>query len=286
MAVSGEFSLAERTPPQAVYPFLPSSERMSSNFERSGALQAAISGQPLSKARIGSPSHFSETPSMISNNILVRRIFSRLQSLFGTPLVASSTNLMEEALADSPSYLSGPPQVASDAVLAEKTGATDVSLPEESPLFNRDGITDMTSVDIRYFGSLFSQAPVDRTLGHGQPSPVHWSTGHISPSLTGEGISQETSAPAKAVASTIKSNSFGGYSRGTKVGLALAPVGRQRENIPAATSSAVGAGQEGASESVGETMPALDSEALASEVYGILKRRLIVEKERTTSAVA
>jgi hypothetical protein len=115
---------------------------------------------------------------------------------------------------------------------------------------------------------------------------VHWSTGHIPPSLAGEGIGQETGAPAKAVASTIKSNSFSGYSRNAKVGLALAPIGRQRENIPAAPSSAAGAGQEEASQEVDETMAALDPEALALEVYSILKRRLIVEKERTTSAVA
>jgi len=92
--------------------------------------------------------------------------------------------------------------------------------------------------------------------------------------------------PVKSIASTIKSNSFGGYSQGTKVGLALAPVGRQRENIPAAPSRALDAGPEGAPEAAGETMPALDPEALASEVYSILKHRLIVEKERTTSAVA
>ena len=308
--VPGKFSPAKTTQTQTLYPFVPSSERMSLNFEPSGALPATPSGQPVNEKRIGSPSHFSESPSMISNNILVRRIFSRLQSLFGTPLVASSTNLMEEALSDSPSYLSEPTQVASDAILAGnqlaaspyhlyelprvisdailagKVGATDVSLPEESPLFSRDGIPDMTSIDVRYFGNLFPQPPVDKTLGPGQPSPVHWSTGHIPPSLTGEGISQETSAPAKAVASTIKSNSFGGYSQGTKVGLALAPIGRQRENTPAAPSSEAGTGQEGASQEVDETMAALDPEALALEVYSILKRRLIVEKERTTSAVA
>ena len=123
-------------------------------------------------------------------------------------------------------------------------------------------------------------------MGHGQLSPVYWSAGHIPPSLTGKGISQEMGGPVKAVASTIKSNSFGGYSRGTRVGLALAPIGRQRENIPAAPSTALDGGREGAPEAVGEATPALDPEALALEVYSILKRRLIVEKERTTSALA
>jgi hypothetical protein len=205
--------------------------------------------------------------------------------LFNPQQVASGTVPVGKVVADSPSYLSKPPQVASGAVLPGKAGATDVSLPEESHLFHRDEIPDMTSVDIRYFGSLFPQLPLDKTLGHGQPSPVHWSAEHISPSPTGEGISQETSAPAKAVASTIKSNSFGGYNRNMGVGLALAPVGRQRENTPAALSSASDAGPEGAPEAADEAMSALDPEALASEVYSILKHRLIVERERTTSAV-
>lgn len=286
MSIPGKFSLAERTATQAVYPFIPSSERMHLNFEPSGDLSARPSGQPVSQDQIGSLSHLFETPSTASNNTLVRSVFSRLQSLFGTPRVASSTNLMEEALADSPPYLFERPRAISDAVLAEKAGATPISLPEESPLFRRDEIPDMTGVDGRYFGNLVPQPPLDRTLGHGQPSPVHWSAGQIPSSLIGEVISQEMSGPAKAVASTIKNSSFGGYNRSTKVGLALAPIGRQRENVPTAPSSAVGTGQEGASEAADETMAALDPEALALEVYSILKRRLIVEKERTTSVVA
>lgn len=310
MPVPAKFSLAERTPTQTVYPFVPSSERMHLNFEPSGDLSARPSGQPVSQARIGSLSHLSETPSMTPNNILVRRLFSRLQSLFGTPVVASGTNLMEEALADSPSYLSEPPQVASgavlagralvdspsslfekpqvisDSVLAGKAGATPVSLPEEFPLFHRDEITDMTSVTSRYSESLVPQPPLDKIRGFHQTSPLHWSAGHVPPSLTGEATGQEMSGPAKAVASTIKNSSLGGYNTSTKVGLALAPIGRPRENIPAAPSSAADAGQEGASESADETMAALDPEDLALEVYSILKRRLIVEKERTTSAVA
>lgn len=306
--VPGKFSPAKKT--QTLYPFIPSSQRMHLNFEPPGDLLAGQSGQPVSQARIGPLSHLSETPSMTPNNILVRRVFSRLQSLFSTPVVASGTNLMEEALADSPSYLSEPPQVAldailagneladshsymfeppqviSDAVLAGKADATDVSLPEESPLFRRDGITDMTSVDSRYFGSLVPQPPLDNTLQSRQPSAVHWSTGHIPPGLTGEVISQEKGEAAKAVAPTIKNSALGGYNRSTKVGLALAPIGRPRENIPATPPSDAGARQEEASESANETMAALDPEALALEVYSILKRRLIVEKERTISAVA
>jgi len=91
--------------------------------------------------------------------------------------------------------------------------------------------------------------------------------------------------PVKSIASTIKNSPFGSYNRGMEVGLALAPIGRPRENIPAAPSSAPDTGQEGASEAVDETMATLDPEALALEVYSILKRRLIVEKERTTSVV-
>jgi hypothetical protein len=310
MPVTGKFSLTERTPTQGVSPLVPSSQRMSLNFEPSGDLPIAPGGQPVNETRIGSLSHFSKTPSMISNNILVRRISSRLQSLFGTPLVASSTNLMEEALADSPSYLSEPtqvasdaisagkelaaspsylfepPQVMSDAVLAGKAGVTPVSLPEESPLFRRDEIPDIASVAYRYFGSLSSQLPLDKTSGSRQASPLHWSAGHIPPGLTVEAISQDMGEPVKAAVSTIKNSSSGGYNRGMEVGLALAPIGRQRENIPAATSSAVSTGQERELEAVDETTAALDPEALASEVYSILKHRLVVEKERTTSAVA
>lgn len=310
MPVAGKFSLAERAQTQAGYPFTPSSERMRLNFEPSGDLPIALSGQPPSEARRGSLPHLFETASLTSNNILVRKVFSRLQSLSGTPLVASSTNLTEEALADSPSslseapqltsdaisarkksaasssYLFEPPQVISDAVLAGKAGAIPLSLPEEPRLFRRDEITDMISPDGRYFGNLVPQPPLDQTLGSRQPSPVHWSAGQISPSLTEEAISHDVGESAKAIASTIKSSSSGGYNRNIGVGLALAPIGRQRGKIPAATSSAASPGQEGASETVGEATPPLDPEALASEVYSILKRRLIVEKERTTSAVA
>jgi hypothetical protein len=279
-------SLAERTPTQTVYPFVPSYGGINFDFEQSGDLSARPSGQPVSQARIGSLSHLSETPSMTPNNILVRRLFSRLQSLFSTPVVASGTNLMGEALATSLSYLSESPQVESGAVLAGKAGATPVSLPEEFPLFHRDEITDMTSVTSRYSESLVPQPPLDKTLGFHQTSPLHWSAGHIPPSLTGEAISQDMGEPVKAPASTIKNSPFGGYNRGMEVGLALAPIGRQRENIPAATSSAVSTGQERELEAVDETTAALDPEALASEVYSILKRRLIVERERTTSIVA
>jgi hypothetical protein len=310
MPVTGKVSLVERTPTQGVPPLIPSSEGMNFGFEPSGALPIALSSQPVSEARIGSLSHLAETPYMTSNNIQARKIFSRLQSLYDTPLVASSTNLTGEALADSPSCLSDPPQVASDAisagkelaashsylfeppqaisdaVLAGKAGVTPVSLPEEFPLFRRDEIPDMTSVAYRYFGSLVPQLPLDKTLGSRQASPLHWSAGHIPPSLTGEAISQDMGEPVKTAASTIKNSPFGGYNRGMEVGLALAPIGRQRENIPAATSSAVSTGQERELEAVAKTTAALDPEALASEVYSILKRRLIVERERTTSIVA
>ena len=264
MPVPGRFSLAERTPTQAVSPFVPSSEGMNFDFEPSGALPvAALRGQPASEARIASLSHLSESPSMISKNIPAGK-----------------------ALAASHSYLSGPPQVASGAVLAGKADTTPVSLPEEPPLFYRDETLDMASVACRYFERLAPQPALDKTWGSRQTSPWHRSAGHIPPSLTEEAISQEMGEPAKAVASTIKNSSFGGYNRSMEVGLALAPIGRQRENIPAAISSAVSAGQEGALETAGETMPAPDPEALASEVYSILKRRLIVEKERATSVVS
>jgi len=256
-------SLAERTPTQTVYPFVPSSERMHLNFEPSGDLSARPSGQPVSQARIGSLSHLSGSPLITSNNIPAGK-----------------------ALAASPSSLFEPPQVSSGAVLARKADTTPVSLPEEFPLFHRDEITDMTSVTSQYSESLVPQPPLDKTLGFHQTSPLHWSAGHIPPSLTGEAISQDMGEPVKAPASTIKNSPFGGYNRGMEVGLALAPIGRQRENISPATSSAVSTGQERELEAVDETTAALDPEALASEVYSILKRRLIVERERTTSIVA
>jgi hypothetical protein len=332
MPVAGKFSLAEGTQIQSVYPFIYSAERMSPNSEPSGALPIAPGGQPVNQDRIGSPSHFSETPSMKSTNILVRKVFSQLepswalpaalsgqsvsearigslshlsetpfvtsnniparkvfsgfQSIFNTPLLASSTALMGKALTASLKYLFEPPQLASYAVPAEKADTIPVYLPEEPPPFHRDEITDMTSTAYQYLGILAPQPSLDKTWGPRQTSPLYWSAGHIPPSLTEEAISQETGEPVKAVASTIKSNPLGGYGQSTKVGLALAPIGRQRENIPAAPSSALDAGPEGAPEAAGETVPALDPEALASEVYSILKRRLIVEKERTTSAVA
>jgi hypothetical protein len=144
----------------------------------------------------------------------------------------------------------------------------------------------MASVACQYFQRLAPQPPLDKTWESRQKSPWHWSAGHIPPSLTEEAISQDKGEPAKAIASTIRNSSFSGYDRSVGVELALAPIGRRRENIPAAISSAVSAGQERALAAVGETVPALDPEALASEVYSILKRRLLVEKERTTSVVS
>lgn len=264
MREPGKFSLAERTSTQAVSPLIPSSdEGMDSNFELSGVFPAALSSEPASEARIASFLHSSKSPTMTSNNIPAGKV-----------------------LAASPSYLFEPPQVASDAVLTEKDDTTPSSLPEEPPLFHRDGTIDITSVDYRYLERLVPEPTVDKTQGSHQTSPLHWSAGHIPPSLPGRAISQEMGEPVKATASTIKSSSSGGYNRSIGVGLALAPIGRQREDISAATSNAVSEGQEEALEAVDETVPALDPEALASEVYSILKRRLIVERERTTSVVS
>lgn len=200
--------------------------------------------------------------------------------------MASSTNLIGKMLTDSPSYQSEPPQVASDAVLAEKADTIPISYPELAPPFSPDETLDMTNAAYQYLEMLAPQPPLDKTWGSRQTSSLHWSAGHIPPSLTGEAISQKMGEPVKSIASTIKNSSSGGYNRGIEVGLALAPIGRSRENIPAATSSTTNGVQERASEAVGETMPALDPEALALEVYSIIKRRLIVEKERTTSVVA
>ena len=141
----------------------------------------------------------------------------------------------------------------------------------------------MASAARRYFKRLSSQTFSDKTLESDQIPQLHWSARHVPPSLTQEPIRQEVGEPVKAVASATKNSSFGGYDRSVAVGLALAPIGRQRENIPAATPSAVSAGQERSAEAIGETVPAHDPEGLASEVYSILKRRLRVEKERITS---
>lgn len=286
MPVPGRFLLAERTLTEAVSPFIPSFEDMNFHFKPSGALPAALSSEPENEAHIASLSYLPEFPLMTSNNVPARKVFPRLQSLFGTPPVASSTNLMGEALADSSSYLSEPPQAASDAVLAEKADTIPVSYPEQTPLFGPDETLDVTNAAYQYLKMLATQPRFDKTWGSRQTSPLHWSAGHIPPSLTEETISQEMGEPVKAIASTVKNSPFGGYNRGMEVGLALAPIGRLRGNIAVATSSAANAGQERALEAGGEPMPALDPEALALEVYSILKRRLIVENERTTSVVA
>jgi hypothetical protein len=285
MPVPGKFSLAERTPTQAVSPFVPSYGGINFDFEQSGALPAALNSQPASEARIVSLSHLSGPTSMTSNNIPARKVFSRLQSPFITPLVTSSTNMMGKALTASPSYLFKSPQVESGAVLGGEAGTTPASYPEELTLFCCEETPDMDNVASWYFQRLAPRPPLDKTWGSRQTSPLHWSAGHVPPSLTEKALSQEMGEPAEAIASTIKNSSFGGYNRSMGVELALAPIGRQRENISPATSSAVNTGQEGALEAVGEPMPAPDPEALASEVYSILKHRLIVEKERTTSVV-
>jgi len=285
MPVPIRFLLAERTPAQSVSPFVPSSESMNFDSEPSGAFPVALNSQPASEARIVSLSHLSGPTSMTSNNIPARKVFSLLHSPFVAPLVTSSTSLMEEVLAAYPSYLFEPPQVASGTVLAGEADTTPVSYPEEFPLHYRDEIPDVDTVAGRYFQSLVPPPSLDKTWGSHRTSPLYRSAGHIRLNMTERAISQEMSEPVKSIASTIKNSSSGGYNISIGAELALAPIGRQRENTAATTASAVSTEQEGALEAVGKTMPALDPEALASEVYSILKHRLIVEKERTTSVV-
>lgn len=316
MPAPGEFSPADRLLTQAASRFAPvSDERTDFQFERSGALPVAPGGQPASEPRIAPLLHSSESPSSTSNSIAARKMFPRLEpsavlraapggqsanereitsllhlsespptksntiaarnvsprlhSLATASLMASGGDLTRKALAASLPHLFQPPQVAAGAVPTGRVDKTPVSYSLEGlPLFRRDE-------------AVAPEAALGNTRGSRQTSPLHWSAGHIPAGATEKPMGQEMGGPLTAIASTITNSPLGGYSRGMEAELALAPVGRQRENIPAATSSAASAGQEGALEAVGETMPALDSEALASEVYSIIKRRLVVEKERT-----
>ena len=282
MPLSREPSVTGRTPIQAVSPFVLVSDVMNRDSEPSGVLSIMPSGQPVNETRIASLPRSSESPFMRSNNIQATKAFPRLQSLFDTSLSAPSTNLKGKASVVSTSYLFEPPQVASDAVPADKADTTRVSYSEEPPLAGPDETPDITGVAGQYFEKLAPRPALDNTWGSRQTSLWHWSAGYTPPSLTEKAIGQETGGSLQAVASMTKNSSFGGYSGGTEVGLALAPIARQPDSVPAATSSAVGAGQERASEATREATPAFAPESLASEVYSILKRRLIVEKERTT----
>jgi hypothetical protein len=306
MPVPRKFLLAERTPTEAVSPFIPSFEDMNFHFKPSGALPAALSSDPESEAHIASLSYWPEFPLMTSNNASPEKALSAFlshlseslsvipnkvpagkllpqpRSPFETPFMASSTNLMGKMLADSHSNPSEPPQAASDAVLSEKTDTTPNSYPELAPLFDPDETLDMTSTAYRYLEMLAPQPSLDKIWESRQTSSLHLPAGRTPPSLTEEAANQEMGEPVKSITSTIKNSSFSGYNRSVEVGLALAPIGRPRGNIPAATSNTTNGGQERALEPGGETMPTPDPEALALEVYSILKRRLIVEKERTT----
>jgi hypothetical protein len=310
MPVPRNFLLAERTPTEPVFPFISPLEDTNSHFEPSGALPAALNSEPESEVHIASLSYLpefplmpsnntptgkalsaflsylSESPSVIPNKVPAGKLLPQPRSPFETPFMASSTNLMGKMLADSRSYLSEPPQAASDAVLAEKADTTPNSYPELASLFDPDETLDMTSTAYRYLEMTAPQPPLDKIWGSRQTSSFHLPAGYTPPSLTEEAVNQEMGEPVKSITSTIKNSSFGGYNRSVEVGLALAPIGRTRENIPAATSNTANGGQERALEPGGETMPTPDPEALALEVYSILKRRLIVEKERTTSVVA
>lgn len=310
MPVPRNFLLAERTPMEAVSPFIPSLEDTNFHFKPSGALPAALNSEPESEAHIASlsylpefplmtsnntptgkalsafVSYLSESPSVIPNKVPAGELLPQPRSPFETPFMASSTNLLGKMLADSHSYPSEPPQAASDAVLAGKADTTPISYPELAPLFGPDETLDMPITAYQYLEMLTAKPSLDKTWGSHQTSSSHLPAGHTPPSLTEAVVNQEMGEPVQSITSTIKNGSFGGYNRSAEVGLALAPIGRPQGNIPAATSSAANGGQKRALEPGGENMPTPDPEALALEVYSILKRRLIVEKERTTSVVA
>jgi hypothetical protein len=76
-----------------------------------------------------------------------------------------------------------------------------------------------------------------------------------------------------------KKSMIGGYYGTDGIELALAPLGRSRGANAAQGPVSIGDHGTGSASETEET-PALDYEALASEVYGILKKRLLVEKER------
>ena len=310
MPVPRNFLLAEKTPTEAVSPFIPPLGDTNFHFEPSGALAPALNSEPESEAHIASLtylpefplitshntpagkalsaflSYLSESPSVIPNKVPSGELLSQPRSPFEPPFMASSTNLMGKMLADSRSYLSEPPQAASDAVLAEMADTTAISCPELAPLFGFKEPPDMTSTAYQYLEMTAPQPSLFKIWGSRQTSPFHLSAGHTPPIPTEEAANQEMGEPVESITSTIKNSSLGGYNRSLEVGLALAPIGRPRGNIPAATSNTANEGQERALEPGGETMPTPDPEALALEVYSILKRRLIVEKERTTSVVA
>ena len=285
MPLSREPSVAGSTSTQTASPVAPSSRGTNLYFEPSEHLPAALRGQPPGEAGITSLSYSAEPPYMTSSNIQARNVSSRLQRLFGTRPVASITKLAGKASTASSSYVSEPPHVAPNTVLAGKFDTVPVSYSEEPTATDPDQILAIISFAGQYLERLAPRPTLDNTWGSRHTSPWHRSAGHSPRGLTGGPINQEMGESAEAIASTIKDSPSGGYSRDMGVGLALAPIARQRENIPAATFSAVGAGQQRASEAAGETTPALDPEALASEVYSILKRRLMVEKERTTSVI-
>ncbi len=77
-------------------------------------------------------------------------------------------------------------------------------------------------------------------------------------------------------------NGYGGvtsHNMSSGIELALAPVGRRRESTDATTSSTQ-AGEQSMAQTENEASSEIDTEALASEVYDILKRRLLIERER------
>ena len=86
-------------------------------------------------------------------------------------------------------------------------------------------------------------------------------------------------AVGAVVPANIKSGTIGSYYGTEGLELALAPLGRSG-GVNAAQEPVSTGGQGKGSASETEKTPALDHEALASEVYGILKKRLWVEKER------
>ncbi len=95
---------------------------------------------------------------------------------------------------------------------------------------------------------------------------------------------RETDAPTT---SHIGQSLFSGYATNKGAELALAPIGRNLGSLITAISSTASKVQENVPEAINQTMSAagLDPEALASEVYSIIKRRLLLEKERVSALI-
>lgn len=183
-----------------------------------------------------------------------------------------------------------PLPVASNTVSPKKaTDAPDLYLPGPR-LIHRDQTADFAATAFTDFSEVSPRLVSDQNPGFRQLSLIQGLMGNVPLTLGGKVVNGEAaeSAETKSAGTIAQSAGYGqagGLGRNLGIGLALAPVGRRTVRTDETALPATTGGEENAIQALGEAALAIDTEVLASGVYDILKRRLLVERERTQAII-